>query len=117
MKVALRELAKRVRLVEKTDSCEVYDLSLENLALSVVVLHEGESTTGHYHGDTAEIHFFIQGKGEARLNNRREDVARGDFILIPKGVYHQVFNEGGGTLVFLSFFEECPGRGRKWNTC
>ncbi len=83
MKVPLNEFTRKAGLVKKSDRYEVYDLSLENLVISMTVLHENKSTTGHFHNDTEEITFFVEGEGEIQLDDRKEDGTGGDIVLIP----------------------------------
>ena len=112
MKIPLNEFTSKARLVKKSDRYEVYDLGLENLVISMTVLHKDKSTIGHFHNDTEEIYFFVKGEGEIQLDDKREDVTGGDIVLIPRGIFHRVFNKGKGDLTFLSFFEKYPGRGK-----
>lgn len=76
----------------------------------MTVLHEGKSTTGHFHNDTEEIYFFIKGEGEIQLDDKKDDVTGGDIVLIPRGVFHRVLNKAKGDLTFLCFFEKYQGR-------
>jgi len=112
MKTSLIEFSRKARLVKKSDSYEVYDLALEDLILSMTVLHRDKSTTGHSHDDTEEIYLFIEGKGEIELNRRGEKVLNGDIVMVPRNVFHRVFNTGDDDLIFLSFFEKCQYRGK-----
>ena len=107
MKIPLSEFTKKATLVKRSDRYEVYDLSLKKLVISMTVLHEGKSTIGHSHTATEEIYFFVEGKGEIQLGDReKEDVASGDIILIPSGIFHRVSNKGKGNVKFISFFEK-----------
>ena len=112
MKIPLNEFTGKARLAKKSDRYEVYDdLSLENIVISMTVLHKDKSTTGHFHNDTEEIYFFVKGKGEIQLDDKKEDITRSDIVLIPRGIFHRVFNKGKGDLTFLCFFEKYQGRG------
>lgn len=112
MKTSLSEFSKKARLVKKSNRYEVYDLALESLVLSMTVLHRDKSTTGHSHDDTEEIYLFIEGEGEIQLDNEKQDVVSGDIVMIPRKVFHRIFNSGSGDLTFLSFFEKYQGRGK-----
>ena len=112
MIIPLNEFTKRASLVKKSDGYEVYDLALESLVLSMTVLYRDKSTTGHSHDDTEEIYLFIGGKVEIQLDNEKQDVVSGDIVIIPRGIFHHVFNKGKGNLTFLSFFEKYQGRGK-----
>ena len=82
MKIPLNEFTRKATLSKTSDRYEVYDLGLENLVISMTVLHEGKSTTGHFHNDTEEIYFFVKGKGEIQLDDKKEDVTDSDIVLI-----------------------------------
>jgi mannose-6-phosphate isomerase-like protein (cupin superfamily) len=112
MKIPLSEFTKKAKLAKKSDRYEVYDLGLENLVISMTVLHEAKSTTGHFHNETEEISFFVEGKGEIQLDDKKEDVTDNDIVLIPRGTFHRVLNKGKGNLTFLCFFEKYKSRGK-----
>jgi len=112
IKTSLTEFSNKARLVKKSDRYEVYDLALERLVLSMTVLHQGKSTTGHSHDDTEEIYLFISGEGEIQLDDRKQGVVDGDIVLLPQKVFHRVFNTGNGDLTFVSSFEKYQGRGK-----
>lgn len=112
MKVHIGDFTKLAKLVKKDERYEVYDLKLENLVTSMTILHSDRSTTGHSHENAEEVYLFLQGKGEIQLDDSREKVEKEDLILIPKGVFHRVFNEGNEDLVFISIFEKYTGRGK-----
>ena len=105
MKIPLNEFTKRASLVKKSDRYEVYDLALENLALSMTVLHRDKSTTGHSHDDTDEIYLFIEGNGKIQLDNEIQDIVSGDIVTMPRKVFHRVFNAGDGDLTFYAFLK------------
>jgi len=112
MNISLNEFTRKASLVKKSDRYEVYDLGLENLVVSMTVLYKGKSTTGHFHNDAEEINFFIEGEGKMQLDNRKEDITSGNIVLIPRGIFHRVFNKEKSNLIFLSFFEKYQGRGK-----
>jgi len=111
MITSITEFTKKAKLVKESDRYKVYDLALENLVLSMTILHEGKSTTGHSHDDTEEIYLFISGDGKMELNNENHDVVTGNIITVPRGVFHRVYNTGDSDLTFIAIFEKYPGRG------
>lgn len=112
LKIPLGEFTKIATLVKSSSRYEVYDLSLENLVVSMTILYEGESTVGHSHNEVEEVYLFVEGKGEIQLGEReKEDVASGDIVMIPQGTFHRVFNKGKGDLRLISLFEKYQGRG------
>jgi len=113
MKTSLTEFSQKAKLVKKSDRYEVYDLALESLVLSMTVLHRDKATIGHSHADTEEIYLFIGGKGGIQMGNEKQDVVSGDIVIVPRRVFHRVFNAGDGDLTFLCLFKKYPGRGKK----
>ncbi len=111
MITSIKEFTKKAKLVKVSDRYKVYDLALESLVLSMTILHEGKSTTGHSHDDTEEIYLFINGDGKIELNNENHDVVTGNIIIVPRGVFHRVSNTGDFDLTFIAIFEKYPGRG------
>jgi len=109
----MAEFTKVAVLVKYNERYEVYDLGLEELVASMTVLYEGKSTVGHSHSDAEEVCIFIEGKGEIQLADYHgEDVASGDTVMIPRGVFHRVFNKGDRALTFMCVFEKHVGRGK-----
>lgn len=112
MKTSLTEFNKKARLVKKSDLYEVYDLALDDLVLSMTILHQDKSTVGHSHDDTEEVHLLVEGKGQIQLDGEKQGIVSGDIVIVPRGAWHRVFNEGNGNLTFLSLFQKYPGRGK-----
>jgi mannose-6-phosphate isomerase-like protein (cupin superfamily) len=111
MRTSITEFTKKAKLVKKSDKYEVYDLTLESLVLSMTILHQDKSTTGHSHDDTEEIYLFIGGKGKIELGNKTQDIVTGYIIIVPAGVFHRVYNIGDFDLTFICLFKKYAGRG------
>jgi mannose-6-phosphate isomerase-like protein (cupin superfamily) len=110
----LKEYKKKAELIRDNDIYRVYDLkSLQRLTLSLTELKPKKSTTGHSHDDAEEIYVFLSGKGEMKIDQEKEKVAKGDIVLVPKGKFHQVRNKGVSALKFWAIFEKYEGRGLK----
>lgn len=60
-----------------------------------------QSTQPHYHPQTEEIYYILQGQGRMRIGQECRDVGIGDAIAIPPGAPHQITNTGDRTLLFL----------------
>jgi mannose-6-phosphate isomerase-like protein (cupin superfamily) len=79
---------------------------LKGLVVSSTSLHPGQSTRGHKHPGQEEVYYFISGRGEMELDEKRFDVQAGDVILIEDGVFHRVHNlEGMEDLYFVCVFD------------
>lgn len=93
-------------VLKDTDQYRLTDNNyLERLMLSQTVLKRDQQTNGHKHPGKEEIYFFVLGHGIIMLDEERIDVAAGDIILIPDGVFHKVINTGETNLIFNTVFE------------
>lgn len=79
--------------------------TLKNLVLSQTILHVNQQTNGHYHAGQEEVYFFMYGKGRMIVGEQEFEVAGGDIVLIPDGLFHKVFNTGESDLVFNCVFD------------
>lgn len=61
----------------------------------------GQSTTPHFHPQTEEIYYVLDGVGEMRIGEEVRQVRAGDAIAIPPGAPHQIRNHGDATLKIL----------------
>ncbi|MCL4207853.1 MAG: cupin domain-containing protein [Pirellulaceae bacterium] len=61
----------------------------------------GGSTAPHYHPQTEEIYFILEGRGRMQLDDQTRDVGPGDAIAIPPGSRHQITNIGDVPLRLL----------------
>ena len=107
----IREYKKISNLIRDNDIYKVYDLpALQNLTLSLTELYSGKSTTGHSHADADEVYIFISGIGSIDIGTDNEKVKSGDVVLIPRGKFHKIHNEGPETFSFWSVFEKYGDR-------
>lgn len=70
-------------------------------SLAEARLPPGGATAPHFHPQTEEIYYILQGEGRMRIGEETRDVAPGDAIAIPPGQEHQISNAGPEQLVFL----------------
>ena len=75
-------------------------VAARNQSLAEASLDPGRSTERHYHAETEEIYFVLEGSGEMELDGDRRRVQPGDAILIAPGAWHQI-TAGEGPLRFL----------------
>jgi mannose-6-phosphate isomerase-like protein (cupin superfamily) len=75
--------------------------SARNQSLAEASLPAGGATERHYHRESEEIYYLVEGSGEMELDGERRDVAPGDAILIPPGAWHQIRADEGQELRFL----------------
>jgi mannose-6-phosphate isomerase-like protein (cupin superfamily) len=74
---------------------------VQNQSLAEATLEPGQATERHYHAETEEIYYVVEGGGEMELDGERRLVGIGDAVLIPPGAWHQVRASGEGQLRFL----------------
>ena len=106
-KFSLDEFKHVGKVVRQNDVYTVLDVrELDNLVVSMTILHPGKETSGHSHGEADEVYFFVNGNGTMQRGEDKIAVKKDDIVLIPKGSFHKVFNESKAELVFLSVFEK-----------
>jgi mannose-6-phosphate isomerase-like protein (cupin superfamily) len=72
-----------------------------NQSLAEATLEPGQATERHYHAETEEIYFVLEGRGEMELDADRRRVGPGDAVPIVPGAWHQLVNVGEGQLRIL----------------
>jgi mannose-6-phosphate isomerase-like protein (cupin superfamily) len=70
-------------------------------SLAEARLPPGGATTPHYHPNTEEIYYLLEGTAKMRLGDEEREVRAGDAIAIPPGQLHQIVNTGSTVLKFL----------------
>jgi mannose-6-phosphate isomerase-like protein (cupin superfamily) len=61
---------------------------VQNQSLAEATLAPGQATERHYHRDSEEIYFLLEGAGLMEIDGDTREVAAGDAILIPPGARH-----------------------------
>jgi mannose-6-phosphate isomerase-like protein (cupin superfamily) len=56
--------------------------SIRNQSLAEATVPVGGSTDEHYHADTEEIYFILEGRGKMRIEGESQEVRVGDAIAI-----------------------------------
>jgi oxalate decarboxylase/phosphoglucose isomerase-like protein (cupin superfamily) len=74
-----------------------------------VILEAGEAPPLHVHPDAEQVFFVLEGQAEmtvrAPSGPTTVELAPGDFVRTPPGLYHAVKNTGSGRFTYLSI--EC----------
>ena len=73
---------------------------VRNQSLAEATLEPGQATQRHYHAETEEIYYLVEGSGEMEVDGDSRPVSSGDAILIPPGARHQI-TAAGERLRFL----------------
>ncbi len=84
-------------------SPQQYDSS-ELLSMGVVVLPPGESGDAHVHEAEQETWFVISGRGKLKVGEEMAELVPDCVVVAPKGVEHQIINDGEETLKALFIF-------------
>lgn len=82
-------------LIDRTTS------SIERCSLAEEVLPAGKSVGRHYHVETEEVYYILQGTGRMTVGNEVKDVTTGDAIFIPRGSTHTLENTGQTPMTIL----------------
>ncbi len=69
---------------------------VRNQSLAEAALEAGQATERHYHAESEEIYYVVEGSGEMELDGERRPVAVGDAVLIPPRARHQIRADAGG---------------------
>jgi mannose-6-phosphate isomerase-like protein (cupin superfamily) len=69
---------------------------VRNQSLAEATLNEGQETERHYHAESEEIYYVVEGSGEMELDGERRPVSVGDAVLIPPGARHQIRADADG---------------------
>jgi mannose-6-phosphate isomerase-like protein (cupin superfamily) len=74
---------------------------VRNQSLAEATLEPGQATERHYHAESEELYYLLEGSGEMEIDGERARVVPGDAILIAPGARHQIRADEGGPLRFL----------------
>ncbi|HEY5744044.1 MAG TPA: cupin domain-containing protein [Terrimicrobiaceae bacterium] len=63
---------------------------VRNQSLAEATIPAGGATQRHYHKESEEFYFLLEGEGAMEIDGETCQVASGDAILIPPGAWHQI---------------------------
>lgn len=78
-----------------------YNTPFDDFSLGIQVLEEGRHIRRHAHERSHEVLFCYQGTGWAEVNGNRHIVMPETTILIGRGLFHMVHNDGPGQMRLL----------------
>jgi mannose-6-phosphate isomerase-like protein (cupin superfamily) len=70
-------------------------------SLAEATLEPDEATRRHHHRATEEIYFVVKGSGRMEVDGELRTVRPGDAILIQRGAWHSLENNGTSELRIL----------------
>jgi mannose-6-phosphate isomerase-like protein (cupin superfamily) len=59
-------------------------------SLAEATIPAGGATQRHWHKDSEEFYFLLEGNGTMEIDGEEREVGPGDGILIPAGAWHQI---------------------------
>jgi mannose-6-phosphate isomerase-like protein (cupin superfamily) len=74
---------------------------IRNQSLAEARLPKGARTAPHYHPQTEEIYYILEGAGRMTIGEDAQDVGPGDAIAIPPGAVHTILCTSDSPLKFL----------------
>jgi mannose-6-phosphate isomerase-like protein (cupin superfamily) len=74
---------------------------IQKQSLAEARVQPGARTTPHYHPQTEEIYYILDGVGQMTIGGETREVGPSDAIAIPPGAVHTIHNHGSQTLRFL----------------
>jgi len=82
----------------------------KKLSIAIILIEPGMKSTMHFHKKTEEVYYILEGIGEIYIDTFKSKIVKGDTILIPIGLKHQIINNNSSLLKFISIdapiFEE-----------
>jgi len=69
---------------------------VEKQSLAEAVLPPGGATERHYHKESEEFYFILEGSGTMEIDGERISVSNDDAVLIPAGSWHQITSSPKG---------------------
>ena len=70
-------------------------------SLAEARLPAGGSTQRHYHLESEEVYFLLEGRAEMELDGERRELVPGEGVAIPPGAWHEITTLGDSELRFL----------------
>ena len=104
MEVRARDQAEAFTTADGSTIRELLGLPtapVRNQSLAEATLAAGQATQRHYHRESEELYYLVEGRGELEVDGERAGVGPGDAILIPPGAWHQIRAAEGMELRFL----------------
>lgn len=91
----VRALAEQAPFTTKDGSTirSILDLSnapVANQSLAEATIPTGGATERHWHRDSEEFYFILEGSGRMEIDGEERSVGVGDAVLIPAGAWHQI---------------------------
>lgn len=91
----IRALSEQVPFTTKDGSTirsilDSANAPVEKQSLAEATLSIGGETERHWHKESEEFYFILEGAGTMEIDGETREVGVGDAILIPAGAWHQI---------------------------
>jgi putative monooxygenase len=80
----------------------------EQIVAGLTIFEPGESSSVHNHPESEEVDIFVRGSGTLVEDGEEVPFKEGEWVFIPKGVFHQHKNTGNEPL-WLIWMYSPPG--------
>ena len=74
--------------------------AVRSQSLAEATLAPGQATQRHYHAESEEFYYVLEGEGGMEIDGERARIGPGDAVVIPSGAWHQI-TAGSAELRFL----------------
>jgi mannose-6-phosphate isomerase-like protein (cupin superfamily) len=86
------------------DKAEIRELyHSKKMSLAEATVEVNQTTEFHYHAESEEIYYFLEGNGLMEIEGGKEEVSRDHAIIIFPKKRHRITNLGNTPLRFLCF--------------
>jgi mannose-6-phosphate isomerase-like protein (cupin superfamily) len=76
----------------------------DNLQLVLMSLKPGEKIGGEIHSDVDQFFRIEIGRGEVTIGVNKYEITKGDVVIIPKGIFHNIRNTGMSALKLYTLY-------------
>lgn len=105
--MSIENFKTKAEKIRSTNVYDIYDYAhLKNMTLSLTELHSQEHTSGHSHNNADEVYVCLMGRGLIELDDIKSKFEEGDIVIIPRGKFHKVYNDGRRDLIFFCIFDK-----------
>ena len=104
MLIVNRENAKIIKTPHNSEIRPLIDRttsSIEKCSLAEEILPVGAAVGKHFHKETEEIYYILEGEGEMTIGDEISAVKSGDAVFIPRENPHTLRNTGSAPMKIL----------------
>ncbi len=76
----------------------------QGLAMGMVILPPGRTSSAHSHETEQEVWYVISGRGRVRIGDEEAEIRSDTIVVAPAGITHQLTSEGDEALKAIWMF-------------